>query len=79
MTMRDCIKQWRKAQRTELLARRVAVAAKRRSAWTGAITASLPEGFPILQSLVARCYWPFQGEFDPLVFDVLHPRDRTPG
>ena len=65
MTMPDSIKQWRKEQRTELLARRVAVGTDQRRAWTDAITASLLEGFPILQSSVVGFYWPFQGEFDP--------------
>lgn len=65
MTMPDSIKQWRKEQRTELLARRVAVATDQRRAWTEAITASLLEGFPFLNRLVLGCYWPFQGEFDP--------------
>jgi len=65
MTMPDSIKQWRKEQRTELLARRVAVGTDQRRAWTDAITASLLEGFPFLHSLVVGCYWPYQGEFDP--------------
>ena len=65
MTMPDRIKLWRKEQRSELLARRVAVARERQQAWTEAITASLLEGFPLLQSSVVGFYWPFQGEFDP--------------
>jgi 5-formyltetrahydrofolate cyclo-ligase len=65
MTMPDRIKQWRKEQRSELLARRVAVARGQQRTWTEAITASLLEGFPILQSSVVGFYWPFQGEFDP--------------
>lgn len=65
MTMPDSIKHWRKERRTELLARRVAVATDQRRTWTDAITASLLEGFPFLHRLVVGCYWPFQGEFDP--------------
>jgi 5-formyltetrahydrofolate cyclo-ligase len=65
MTMPDHIKQWRKAQRTGLLTRRVAVATDQRRAWAGAITESLLEGFPFLHGMVVGCYWPFQGEFDP--------------
>lgn len=65
MTMPASIKQWRKEQRTELLARRVAAGTDRRRAWTDAITASLLDGFPFLHSLVVGCYWPYQGEFDP--------------
>ena len=65
MTIPDRIRLWRKERRAELLARRVAVAAEQRRAWTEAITALLFEGFPILQSSVVGFYWPFQGEFDP--------------
>lgn len=65
MTMPDHIKQWRKVQRAELLARRVAVPTEQRRVWNDAITVSLLEGFPILQSLAVGFCWPFQGEFDP--------------
>lgn len=75
MTMPDSIKQWRREQRIELLARRVAVTTDQRRAWTDAITASLLEGFPFLHRLVVGCYWPYQGEFDPR-FAIHRLRER---
>ncbi len=59
------IRQWRNAQRAELLARRVAVPALQRQQWNQAITRLLVEELPILQWMVVGCYWPYQGEFDP--------------
>jgi 5,10-methenyltetrahydrofolate synthetase len=61
----DDIKQWRKKQRGELLARRAAVPREQHQAWTAAITAQLTAGFPMLRQLIVSFYWPFQGEFDP--------------
>ena len=72
--MPDDIRQWRKAQRAELLARRVAVAATRRSQCNETITRLLVEGFPLLQRMVVGLYWPYQGEFDPR-FAIRHLRE----
>jgi 5-formyltetrahydrofolate cyclo-ligase len=59
------IRQWRKAQRAELLARRTAAPAQDRRRWSETITQSLVAGFPILQWMTVSCYWPINGEFDP--------------
>ena len=59
------LKQWRAAQRAELLARRIAVPEAQRRRWTQSITRRLLEGFPQLRGIVIGCYWPFKGEFDP--------------
>ena len=58
-------RQWRSAQRAQLLARRVAIPAPQRRQWNQAITRWLVEEFPILQWMVVGSYWPYQGEFDP--------------
>lgn len=61
----DDIRQWRRAQRSELLARRAAVPREQHQAWTAAMTDTLVAGFPMLQRMIISFYWPFQGEFDP--------------
>ena len=61
----DDIKQWRKAQRGELLARRAAVPRMQHQEWTAAITEKLVAGFPMLGQLTVGFYWPLAGEFDP--------------
>ncbi len=65
MAEADDIKQWRKAQRSELLARRAAVPRAQHQAWTAAMTDLLVAGFPMLRQMTISFYWPFQGEFDP--------------
>lgn len=65
MDSADDIKQWRKMQRSELLARRAAMPLGQHRAWTAAITAQLVAGFPMLGHMTVSFYWPFQGEFDP--------------
>ena len=65
MDIPDDIKQWRKVQRAELLARRRAVTRAQHRQWNASITQLLTEGFPILQVMAVSFYWPFQGEFDP--------------
>lgn len=65
MTIPDDVRQWRKAQRVELLARRIGVTAPRRRQWDAAITRLLVEGFPLLQPMTVGFYWPFKSEFDP--------------
>lgn len=59
------IGQWRKVQRTELLARRVAVTPAQRRQWNAQITRHLLTQFPVLQGMLVGLYWPFKGEFDP--------------
>lgn len=59
------IRQWRKAQRNELLARRAAVPRGQHQAWNAAMTEALVTGFPLLKNLIVSFYWPFNGEFDP--------------
>lgn len=56
--------QWRKAQRAELLARRLAAAPGERKAWSETITRLLEEGLPILHQMVVGFCWPYKGEFD---------------
>lgn len=65
MTTPHDIGQWRKARRSELLSRRVAVTADRHCRWNKTITQLLAEGFPVLQGMLVGFYWPYQGEFDP--------------
>lgn len=61
----DDIRQWRKAQRSGLLARRAEVPREQHQAWTAAITEKLVAGFPMLGQMTVSFYWPFQREFDP--------------
>ena len=75
MTIPDDVRQWRKAQRVELLARRIGVTAPRRRQWDAAITRLLVEGFPLLQQMTVGFYWPFKSEFDPR-FAIHHWRVR---
>lgn len=57
--------EWRKNQRTELMARREAVAAEDHRRWSAAIGATLEQGFPALQKGVVGFCWPHRGEYDP--------------
>ncbi|MDP1557977.1 MAG: 5-formyltetrahydrofolate cyclo-ligase [Nitrosomonas sp.] len=61
----DDWKKLRKQQRTHLIARRAAVTEKDFHHWGEAITASLQQGFPVLQKSSIGLYWPIQGEYDP--------------
>jgi 5,10-methenyltetrahydrofolate synthetase len=65
VTIPDDIGQWRKAQRAQLLARRVAATVVERRQWSEIIERLLLEAFPALRTSVVGFYWPFQGEFDP--------------
>jgi 5,10-methenyltetrahydrofolate synthetase len=65
MNMPDDIKQFRKLQRAELLARRLAVTINQRRQWNDTINRLLIEGFPFLQQWTIGIYWPYKGEFDP--------------
>jgi 5,10-methenyltetrahydrofolate synthetase len=65
MTIPDNIRQWRKEQRSDLLARRTAVTRAQHRQWNEAITRLLLEGFPSLQRMTVGLYWPYRGEVDP--------------
>ena len=69
------IKAWKTGLRKELLARRQAVSAADRKAWSEAITQHLLQGFAQLADMTIGLYWPYQGEFDPR-HAVRHFRDR---
>lgn len=58
------IRDWRKAQRAELVARRTAVPADTLHEWNEAITKSLVAGFPMLADMTIGFCWPFKSEFD---------------
>lgn len=58
------IKAWRKQQRDELVARRVALAAVQRDGWNIAIAAHIEAGFALLAGMTIGYCWPFKGEFD---------------
>ena len=59
------LKQWRKATRNELLARRAAVPVPLHRERNEIMTTRLVSGFPMLSRMIVSFYWPFQGEFDP--------------
>jgi 5,10-methenyltetrahydrofolate synthetase len=65
MDSSEDIRQWRKARRVTLLARRAAVPREQQREWNEAITGALLAGFPLLCGLRVGFYWPMQGEFDP--------------
>ncbi len=75
MNMPDDIKQWRKAQRAELLTARLAISPAQRQQCNASITAFLAELTPVLQRKVVSFYWPYQGEFDPRIA-IHHLRTR---
>jgi 5,10-methenyltetrahydrofolate synthetase len=65
MEISDEVRQWRKAQRAQLLARRNAVAPADRRRWNAAIGRLVVEQFPVLQGMLLGSYCPLNGEFDP--------------
>jgi 5-formyltetrahydrofolate cyclo-ligase len=65
MAIPDNIRQWRKAQRVELRARRDAVAPARRRQLNSIVTRLLVEQFPLLHGMLLGAYRPLRGEFDP--------------
>lgn len=58
------INAWRKAQREQWIAWRVAVPEAQRAAWGERMTASLCAMLPALQKTVIGFCWPFKAEFD---------------
>ena len=61
----DEVRRWRKAQRAELTAKRLAVPRDDRVRWDGAVTALLEQALPAPGRLRIGFYWPFKGEHDP--------------
>ena len=61
----DDLADWRRAQRAELLARRMALMPEQRSDHQAAITQILLGHFTPGPGAVVALYWPFKGEFDP--------------
>ncbi|MEO7940310.1 MAG: 5-formyltetrahydrofolate cyclo-ligase [Burkholderiaceae bacterium] len=59
------LSQWRRTQRAELLALRMAIPAAQRMRMNRHITDALQDAFPLAGPLVIAAYWPFKGEFDP--------------
>ena len=58
------IKRWRRAQRSELLARRMSMTAVHRRDWSRSITDYLINDLAILRGVSLGTYWPIRGEFD---------------
>ena len=56
---------WRREQRQQLLAQRMAMPPDERRSHNATITALLLQSFPIRPGTVVGLYWPFKGEFDP--------------
>jgi 5-formyltetrahydrofolate cyclo-ligase len=68
------IKVWRKQQRAELIAQRVALEAERRLQMNAAITAHIEAGFTALAGMTIGFCWPFKNEYDAR-FVIRHFRD----
>ena len=56
---------WRHARRTELIARRMAIPAQQRAAWSTSIADHLIAALAGVTLGVLGFYWPIRGEFDP--------------
>jgi len=59
------VRPWRKAKRTVLIERRLAMPADERAAHSEAITAALAQVLPSCRGTLIGFYWPFKGEYDP--------------
>ncbi len=59
------VRLWRKAKRTVLIERRLAMPAEERAAHSEAITAALAQVLPSCRGTLIGFYWPFKGEYDP--------------
>lgn len=59
------VREWRKAQRAELVARRETTPDATRHAWNEAMTGHLLEGFDVPSDAIVGYCWPYRGEFDP--------------
>jgi 5-formyltetrahydrofolate cyclo-ligase len=69
------VREWRKAQRGALVARREGMAAATRHAWNEALTRHLLEGFDVPADSVVGYCWPYKAEFDAR-FAIRAWRDR---
>ena len=69
------IKAWRKARRSELIARRAALDREMRRHWNERITELLEQSFPMLAGMVVGFCWPYKGEFDAR-FAIRYWRQR---
>lgn len=65
MPLSPALNEWRREQRADLLARRMAIAPVRRKAMNDRLTDLLLAAFPLGAPLVVGAYWPFKAEFDP--------------
>lgn len=65
MTPSPDLNQWRRTQRAELLALRMAIPVAQRMRMNRRMTEALQDAFPLAGPLVIAAYWPFRGEFDP--------------
>jgi len=59
------VRLWRKAKRTVLIERRLAMPAAERAVRSEAITAALVQVLPPCPGALIGFYWPFKGEYDP--------------
>lgn len=73
------LSQWRKEQRSFLLARRAASTPAERTAWNEVIVGLLESGFPALRGLVVGFCWPYKGEVDarPLIQQLREQGSRV--
>lgn len=75
MTMSPELTQWRKTQRSHLLALRCAASATDHAQWSAAIEAHLRHAFALSAPWVVGFCWPYQAEFDARPFAAwLHAR-----
>ncbi|MBA2659847.1 MAG: 5-formyltetrahydrofolate cyclo-ligase [Nitrosospira sp.] len=71
-------REWRKYQRSALITRRESVSEQEHRCWSAAITHSLEQGFPSLQTSVVGFCWPHRGEYDPRpAMDYFQARGAT--
>ena len=59
------VRRWRKALRSLLIERRLAIPAADRADYSAAITAALLQHAPVRPGATLGFYWPMKGEFDP--------------
>jgi 5-formyltetrahydrofolate cyclo-ligase len=69
------IRDWRKQQRADLIARRIAVSPATLRQWRGTIEGWIAAGFPMLAGMTIGFCWPFKSEFDAR-FVIRGLRDR---
>ncbi|MFD1109766.1 5-formyltetrahydrofolate cyclo-ligase [Pseudoroseomonas ludipueritiae] len=73
----DEVGLWRKAKRTALIERRLALPAASRAAHSKAMTAALEQALSSCPGSLIGFYWPFKGEYDPrALVRALHARGK---